>query len=178
MSLSSSGNALDAFCSPQRYARDLLTDDAWYYYSTGADGELCKSLHSCHADNIAMNENREAFQRVRFRPRVFRDVSDPQTATTILGVESSIPVYVSPTARNALGQPLVSALCGSRSDLTSGRSRCDARRGRSGHLSGCFSLRFSFSRRDYRRCRARAKDWLANIYASRQVRFSTLSLFD
>ncbi|KAI9635394.1 L-mandelate dehydrogenase [Dioszegia hungarica] len=77
----------------ERYARDLLTDDAWYYYSTGADAE-----HSMH-DNMA------AFQRVRFRPRVFRNVAEPDTSTTILGVPSAIPIYVSPTARNGLGQP-------------------------------------------------------------------------
>lgn len=53
----------------------------------------------------ALLENTDVFRRVFFRPRVMRDVSAVDTSTEFLGVKSSIPVYVSPTARNGLGQP-------------------------------------------------------------------------
>lgn len=51
-----------------------------------------------------MHENADAYSRVSFRPRIMRDVSSIDTTTKILGVPVNIPVYVSPTARNALGQ--------------------------------------------------------------------------
>lgn len=53
----------------------------------------------------ALAENAAAFTRVFFRPRVMRCVGDATPETEILGVKSSIPVYVSPTARNGLGNP-------------------------------------------------------------------------
>ena len=49
------------------------------------------------------------YERVFFRPRVMRDVAEVDTSTKILGVPVSIPVYVSPTARNGLAQPMVSS---------------------------------------------------------------------
>ncbi|KAK4684660.1 L-lactate dehydrogenase (cytochrome), partial [Tremellales sp. Uapishka_1] len=76
------------------YAKDILPAHAWYYYSTGADGE-----HS-------MRNNHDAYSRVYFRPRVMRNVSHTDTSTTILGVKGPLPIYVSPTARNGLGQSL------------------------------------------------------------------------
>ena len=51
-----------------------------------------------------------AYDRVFFRPRVMRPVAHVDTSTTILGVDSSVPFYISPTARNGAGNPLVSAL--------------------------------------------------------------------
>lgn len=53
----------------------------------------------------AFRENRDIFKRIFLRPRVMRDVSSVDTSTTVLGVPSSIPVYVSPTARNGMGNP-------------------------------------------------------------------------
>jgi L-lactate dehydrogenase (cytochrome) len=77
----------------ERYAKDLLPLHAWAYYSTGADTEG------------ALTENAAIFKRLFFRPRIMRDVHDVDTSTEFLGVKSSIPVYVAPTARNGLGQP-------------------------------------------------------------------------
>lgn len=53
----------------------------------------------------AYRENAEIFGRVFFRPRVMRDVRNVDTSTEFMGLKSAIPVYVSPTARNGLGQP-------------------------------------------------------------------------
>ena len=56
----------------------------------------------------ALWNNSDAYNRVWFRPRVMIDVTEVDTSTKILGVQSSIPIYVSPTARNGLGQSLAS----------------------------------------------------------------------
>ncbi|GMK59591.1 hypothetical protein CspeluHIS016_0801970 [Cutaneotrichosporon spelunceum] len=77
----------------ERYAESLLPLHAWAYYSTGADTEG------------ALAENAAIFKRLFFRPRIMRDVREVDTSTQFLGVKSSIPVYVAPTARNGLGQP-------------------------------------------------------------------------
>ncbi|KAI9638242.1 L-mandelate dehydrogenase, partial [Dioszegia hungarica] len=78
----------------EKHARPLLQTSAWNYFSFGADGE-----HT-------MRNNSDAYQRVWFRPRVLRDVTECDMSTEVLGVKSEMPVYISPTARNGLGQPL------------------------------------------------------------------------
>jgi isopentenyl diphosphate isomerase/L-lactate dehydrogenase-like FMN-dependent dehydrogenase len=62
----------------------------------------------CWAHHVAMRNNSAIFDRVFFRPRVMRKVSEVDTSTNILGVDVPAPFYISPTARNGLGQPLVS----------------------------------------------------------------------
>ena len=54
-----------------------------------------------------MRNNASVYDRVFFRPRVMREVAEVDTSTTILGVESSVPFYISPTAKNGLAQPEV-----------------------------------------------------------------------
>jgi L-lactate dehydrogenase (cytochrome) len=46
---------------------------------------------------LSLARSREAFGRVEFRPRVLRDVSDPDTATTLLGRPATMPVVLAPT---------------------------------------------------------------------------------
>ncbi len=41
--------------------------------------------------------NQTMYQRIWFRPRVLRDVADVSTATTILGMEVKVPVFICPT---------------------------------------------------------------------------------
>ncbi|KAI0302338.1 glyoxylate dehydrogenase [Multifurca ochricompacta] len=65
----------------------------WAYYSSASD------------DEITIRENRLAFQRVWFRPRVLRNVAKVDWSTTILGQKSSLPVYISATALGKLGHP-------------------------------------------------------------------------
>ncbi len=45
-----------------------------------------------------MRENRAAFERWILRPRMLVDVSRVSTSTTVLGTESSMPLFVAPTA--------------------------------------------------------------------------------
>jgi 4-hydroxymandelate oxidase len=71
-------------------ARGALSPAAYDYYAGGADDELTL------ADNVA------AWQRLRLRPRVLRDVSVVDTSTTVLGTPVRLPVLVAPTAYQRL----------------------------------------------------------------------------
>ncbi|KAJ6491796.1 glyoxylate dehydrogenase [Mycena vitilis] len=74
-------------------ARAVLPDKAWAYYSSASD------------DEIAIRENRAAYQRVWFLPRILRDVTTVDWSTAILGQKSSLPIYISATALGKLGHP-------------------------------------------------------------------------
>ncbi|KAI0691912.1 glyoxylate dehydrogenase [Cytidiella melzeri] len=74
-------------------AKAVIPPKAWAYYSSASD------------DEITIRENRLAFQRVWFRPRILRDVSTVDWSTTILGCKSSLPLYISATALGKLGHP-------------------------------------------------------------------------
>lgn len=74
-------------------AKSVLPTGAWAYYSSGAD------------DEITMRENRSAYQRLWFRPRILRDVTTIDFSTTILGHKTSLPIYITATALGKLGHP-------------------------------------------------------------------------
>ena len=74
-------------------AREILPPKTWAYYSSAAD------------DEIAIRENHHAFQRVWFRPRVLRNVSKIDMSHEILGVKTSLPIYISAMALGKLGHP-------------------------------------------------------------------------
>ena len=56
-------------------------------------------LAACYSRNP---ENRAAFARWTFRPRVLVDVSNVELATTVLGAKVSFPILVAPTAFHRL----------------------------------------------------------------------------
>ncbi|SPQ23653.1 1947a1d9-dc8d-4ccd-8067-7ae122f40deb [Thermothielavioides terrestris] len=72
-------------------ARRVMKKTAWGYYSSAAD------------DEITMRENRSAFHRIWFRPRILVDVEKVDFSTTMLGTPCSIPFYVTATALGKLG---------------------------------------------------------------------------
>ncbi|OAA68405.1 mitochondrial fmn-dependent dehydrogenase [Niveomyces insectorum RCEF 264] len=74
-------------------ARRVMKRGAWAYYSSAAD------------DEISLRENRTAFQRVWFRPRVLVDVARVDLSTTMLGCRVAAPFYVTATALGRLGHP-------------------------------------------------------------------------
>ncbi|CAG8696958.1 8882_t:CDS:1 [Dentiscutata erythropus] len=74
-------------------ASQVMTAEAWAYYSSGAD------------DEITLRENHNAFHRIWFRPRVMRDVTHVNMSTKILGHYSSFPLYITATALGKLGHP-------------------------------------------------------------------------
>jgi len=53
-------------------------------------------------DEVAMRENRRAFERLRMRPRVLRDVTGRSAASTLFGRPLAMPVAVAPTGAAGL----------------------------------------------------------------------------
>ena len=74
-------------------ARDRLPHQVYDYYAGGA------------GDEWTLRENREAFERWTFRPRVLCDVSEISAATTLLGTPLDLPVVVAPVAYQQLYHP-------------------------------------------------------------------------
>jgi 4-hydroxymandelate oxidase len=67
-------------------ARARLDPAVWQFLAGGADEEVTRA------------ENRAAFGRWRFRPRVLSGMGPPSTATTVLGTPVAVPVLVAPFA--------------------------------------------------------------------------------
>jgi 4-hydroxymandelate oxidase len=74
-------------------AREILTPGAFAFAAGGADDELTLD------DNIA------AWQRLRLRPRMLRDVTRIDTSTSVLGARIAAPLMVAPTGRHRLFHP-------------------------------------------------------------------------
>ncbi len=53
-------------------------------------------------DEITLRANRQAFRRLRFRPRTLIDVSARDLSTQLLGARSALPAVVGPTGLNGL----------------------------------------------------------------------------
>ncbi len=75
------------------HARERLDRGAYDYFAGGAEDEL------------TLAENALAWERLRLRPHVLRDVAAVSTATTVLGVPVSLPVLVGPIAYQRLAHP-------------------------------------------------------------------------
>ena len=67
-------------------ARDMLEPGAYWYFAGGS------------GDEQTLRENVEAYRRWQLRPRALVDVSEPTTATTVLGIDVSMPLLVAPVA--------------------------------------------------------------------------------
>ena len=67
-------------------SRTKLTQTASDYYASGA------------SDEITLRENHAAYDRIKLRPRVLRDISKRDLTTTVLGETISMPIMVAPTA--------------------------------------------------------------------------------
>jgi L-lactate dehydrogenase (cytochrome) len=74
-------------------AAQVMKPTAWAYYSSGAD------------DEITMRENRSAFHKIWFKPKVLVDVEHVDMSTTMLGDQTKVPFYVTATALGKLGHP-------------------------------------------------------------------------
>lgn len=80
----------------ERQARELLRPEVYEYYAGGSGGE------------VTLRANAEAWTRVRFLPRVLRDVSAVRTSVRLgppLNLELRTPVAVAPTAFHRLAHP-------------------------------------------------------------------------
>ncbi|KAF8681200.1 CRM1 C terminal [Rhizoctonia solani] len=77
----------------EELAETVLSKTAWSYYRSAAD------------DEYAHMNNALAFRRYWFRPRVLRGTKTVDTSCEILGVQSALPIFVSPAAMAGLGDP-------------------------------------------------------------------------
>lgn len=73
--------------------RVKLPKMAYDYYATGAH------------DEITLRENHAAFDRIRLRYRVLRDVSQRDLSTTVMKEPISMPVLIAPTAFHRMAHP-------------------------------------------------------------------------
>ena len=74
-------------------ASEILPKLAYDYYRSGAN------------DEITLHENHIAYERIKLKPRVLRDISKRDLTTTILGQTVSMPILVAPTAFHCLAHP-------------------------------------------------------------------------
>ncbi|XP_037766146.1 hydroxyacid oxidase 2 isoform X2 [Chelonia mydas] len=74
----------------EAYAKKHLPKTTWEFFAGGAD-ECC-----------TRDDNLLAYKRIRFRPRVLRDMSVIDTRTILLGTEISFPVGIAPTGFHQL----------------------------------------------------------------------------
>jgi 4-hydroxymandelate oxidase len=74
-------------------ARQRMSPMAYEFVASGA------------ADERTLQWNRDAFDRIRLRPRVLRDVSTVDTRVTLLGREQPFPILLAPTAYHRVLHP-------------------------------------------------------------------------
>jgi isopentenyl diphosphate isomerase/L-lactate dehydrogenase-like FMN-dependent dehydrogenase len=77
----------------ERLAEERLEPGPWAYLAGGS------------GDEWTLRENRAAYERWTFRPRVLCDVVEVSTATTALGAAVAVPVLVAPVAYQQLYDP-------------------------------------------------------------------------
>ena len=70
-----------------------MSHQASLYYHTGS------------LDGISMRGNKDAFRKCRIVPRVMRNVTSIRPQTTIFGLDSALPIYISPSSNAVLGHP-------------------------------------------------------------------------
>src|SRR5690606_752228 len=80
-----------------------------YDYEALAEAKLSRMAADYYAsgahDEITLRENHAAYDRIRLRYRVLRDISRRTTETTVLGHALRMPVVVAPTAFHKLAHP-------------------------------------------------------------------------
>lgn len=74
----------------EELAKQKLPKMVYDFYAGGAE------------DQWTLKENKEAFSKILFRPRVLIDVSHIDMSTSILGYKISMPIMVAPTALHKL----------------------------------------------------------------------------
>jgi 4-hydroxymandelate oxidase len=77
----------------EQLAAKHLSPMAWDYYRSGA------------TDEITLLDNREAFLRIKLRPRMLVDVSNIDLHTHVLGEKLQLPLLIAPMAFQCLAHP-------------------------------------------------------------------------
>jgi L-lactate dehydrogenase (cytochrome) len=90
----------------EHVASRTASKKTWAFYSSAA------------TDLITRDANKSCFDRIWFRPRVLRNVRSVDTKSKILGVDVSLPLFVSPAAMAKLihpeGERAIARACESR----------------------------------------------------------------
>ncbi|CAK8578340.1 unnamed protein product [Lathyrus sativus] len=74
-------------------AKEKLPKMIYDFYASGAE------------DQWTLKENRNAFSRIMFRPRVLIDVSKIDMTTSVLGFKISMPIMIAPTSMHKMAHP-------------------------------------------------------------------------
>ncbi|KAF8053220.1 hypothetical protein N665_1448s0005 [Sinapis alba] len=77
----------------EKIAKEKLPKMVYDYYASGAE------------DQWTLQENRNAFSRILFRPRIIIDVGEIDVSTRVLGFKISMPIMVAPTAMQKMAHP-------------------------------------------------------------------------
>jgi len=77
----------------EKLAATKIDPPAWDFYQGGSE------------DEITLHTSRQAFERIRLRPRVLVDVSRCDLSTSVLGIPISMPVIIAPTAGHGMAHP-------------------------------------------------------------------------
>lgn len=72
---------------------ERLDVPAWDFYNGGSE------------DEVTLRANRDAFERIRLRPRVLVNVSACDLRTSVLGDQVSMPVLIAPVAGHGMAHP-------------------------------------------------------------------------
>ncbi|MEM7803171.1 MAG: alpha-hydroxy acid oxidase [Chloroflexota bacterium] len=74
-------------------AAEKMDPPAYAYYAGGV------------AENIARDGNRQAFDQLRLRPKMLRNVSQISTECEIMGIKTEAPIMIAPAAMHKLAHP-------------------------------------------------------------------------
>ena len=74
-------------------AKQVLPHNYWEFIEAGAMDELTTA------------RNRSAFEALKLRPRLMRDVTERKISTTVLGADISFPVMISPAEGHTIAHP-------------------------------------------------------------------------
>ncbi|XP_074311211.1 glycolate oxidase [Silene latifolia] len=74
-------------------AKQKLPKMVYDYYASGSE------------DQWSLSENRNAFSRILFRPRILIDVTNIDMTTTVLGFKITMPIMIAPTGMQKMAHP-------------------------------------------------------------------------
>ncbi|KAK9162333.1 hypothetical protein Syun_003235 [Stephania yunnanensis] len=74
-------------------AKERLPKMVYDYFASGAE------------DQWTLKENRSAFSKILFRPRILIDATNIDLTTTVLGYKISMPIMIAPTAMQKMAHP-------------------------------------------------------------------------
>src|SRR3984885_4513195 len=77
----------------EEMAKTKIPHVAWEFFNGAA------------ADEITMRWNKEAYQKIRLKPRILVDVSKLDTRVTLFGQEHAFPILLAPTSGHKLLHP-------------------------------------------------------------------------